>query len=147
MSDEINTEYASDDEIEALVARFVSCELPPAEMTHRKHVAMSAWWFLRLPAPQAAARIYDQLQRYVEWHRIEIYNETMTRFWIKLIGKTVAGLDAARLASAPAYAVVNDVMTRLGDSRIVFTYYTRERLQTDAARHQWVEPDLQPFDF
>jgi len=38
------------------------------------------------------------------------------------------------------------VMTRLGDSRLIFTYYTRERLQTMEARRQWIEPDLQPLE-
>jgi hypothetical protein len=143
MSDEATIDYASDAEIEALVARFESCELPPDEVSHRAHVAMSAWCFLKLPEPQAAAaRIYDGLQRYVKWHHIDIYNETITWFWIKLIGKAVASLDATQ----PAFAVVNEVMGRLGDSRMIFAYYTRERLQTDEARRQWIEPDLQSLD-
>ena len=134
--------YTNDAEIEALVARFAACELPPDDVSHRVHVAMSAWCFLKLPESQAAARIYDGLQRYVKWHHINIYNETITWFWIKLIGKAVVSLDGTR----PAFAVVNEVMARLGDSRMIFTYYTRERLQTDEARRQWVEPDLQPLD-
>jgi hypothetical protein len=142
MSDEARLTYASDAEVESLVARFESCELPPAEVSHRVHVAMSAWCFLKLPAPQAAARICDGLRRYVERHQIKIYNETITWFWIKQVGKAVAGLDAGR----PAFALVNEVMARLGDSRLIFTYYTRERLQTAEARRQWVEPDLQPLD-
>ena len=143
MSDEACTHYASDAEVEALVTRFESCELPPADVSHRVHVAMSAWCFVKLPEAQAAARIYDGLQRYVKWHNITIYHETITWFWIKLIGKAVASIDAAR----PAYAIINEVMARLGDSRMLFAYYTRERLQTDEARRQWVEPDLQPLDF
>ena len=47
----------------------------------------------------------------------------------------------------PAFAVVNEVVARLGDARLIFAYYTRERLQSDAARCRWVEPDLQPLDF
>lgn len=143
MSDEATMPYASDAEIETLVARFASCELPPDEVSHRAHVAMSVWCFLKLPESEAAARIRDDLRRYVEWHGITVYNETMTLFWIKLISKTVAGLDAAR----PVFERANDVVTQLGDSRRIFTYYTRERLQMDEARRGWVEPDLQPLDF
>jgi hypothetical protein len=143
MSDETTIEYVSDAEIEALVAQFESCELSPDAVSHRVHVAMSAWCFLKLPEPQAAARIYGGLQRYVKWHHIDIYNETITWFWIKLIGKMVASLDTTR----PAFAIVNEVMARLGDSQMIFAYYTRERLQTDEARRQWVEPDLQPLGF
>jgi hypothetical protein len=142
MGNESTIAYASDAEIEALVARFETCELPPDDVSHRAHVAMSAWCFLKLPEQEAAARIYDGLQRYVRWHHIDIYNETITWFWIKRIGKEVASLDAAR----PACAIVNEVLARLGDSRMIFAYYTRERLQTDEARRQWIEPDLQPLD-
>src|SRR5436305_11178860 len=143
MSDRKNLPYASDAEIEALVARFAACELPPDEVSHRIHVAMSAWYFLTLPEAEAAARIHDDLRRYVEWHHITIYNETITLFWARLIGKTVANAERAR----PAFAVINEVVARLGDARLIFAYYTRERLQSKEARCRWVEPDLQPLDF
>ncbi|HJQ27639.1 MAG TPA: hypothetical protein VKA60_27390 [Blastocatellia bacterium] len=142
MSDREKVFFTSDAEIEALVARFVACELPPDDVSHRVHVAMSAWSFLTLPAGEAAARVHDDLVRYVAWHQITIYNETITQFWARLIGKEVATADRTR----PAFAVVNEITERLGDSRLIFAYYTRERLQSDEARHQWVEPDLQPLD-
>ena len=143
MSDPMPNAYANDTEIESLLARFESCELPPDNVTHRAHVAMSAWCFLKLPEAEAAARIRDGLRRFVERHRLTVYNETITWFWIKLVGKAVADSDATR----PALAIINDLAARLGDSRMIFAYYTRERLHSDEARRRWVEPDLQPLDF
>ena len=143
MNDQPRNDYVNDAEIEMLLARFESCELPPDDVTHRTHVAMSAWCFLQLAEADATARIYDGLQRYVKRHNLNVYNETITWFWIKLIGKAVATADRAR----PAFAIVNDVAARFNDSRMIFAYYTRERLQTDEARRRWVEPDLQPLDF
>ena len=134
--------YVNDAEIETLLARFESCELPPDDVSHRAHVAMSAWCFLKLSEAEAAARIYDGLQRYVKWHSLNVYNETITWFWIKLIGRAVAGADRTR----PAFAIINEVAARFGDSRMIFAYYTRERLYGDEARRRWVEPDLQPLD-
>ena len=142
MNDDRNRQYTNDAEIAALVARFESCELPPAEISHRAHVAMSAWCFLTLPAPEAAAHTYDGLRRYVKHHHIHIYNETITQFWIKLIGKAAANSDANR----PVFEMINDIVKRFGDSRMIFAYYTRARLHTDEARNGWVEPDLQPLD-
>src|SRR5689334_2200167 len=126
MSDEKYIQYTSDAEIERLVARFESCELPPAEVSHRAHVAMSAWCFLRLSEREAIARIHDGLQRYIQWHDIKIYNETITQFWIKRVNKAVASSAVTR----PAFETVNQVMAELGDSSMIFAYYTRERLQT-----------------
>ncbi|HKQ06712.1 MAG TPA: hypothetical protein VJ464_16380 [Blastocatellia bacterium] len=134
--------YTNDAEIEALVARFAACELPPDDVSHRVHVAMSAWCFLKSPEREAAGRIRDDLRRYVEWHHITIYNETITLFWARMIGKAVAGMDRAR----PAFMLVNEVVAQLGDSQLIFAYYTRERLQSEEARHGWVEPDLRPLD-
>ena len=142
MSDQPSKAYTSDAEIESLLARFESCELPPDDVTHRAHVAMSAWCFLELPEAAAAARIYDGLRRYVKWHKLNVYNETITWFWIKLTANAVASADRSR----PAFAVVNEVTARLGDSRMIFAYYTRERLYGEQARHGWVEPDLQPLE-
>ena len=142
MSDQPSNAYTNDAEIEALLVRFETCELPPDGVTHRAHVAMSAWCFLKLDEAEATARIYDGLQRFIKWHKLDVYNETITWFWIKLIGKAVAGANTTR----PAFAVVNELMSQLGDSRMIFTYYTRERLYGDEARQRWVEPDLQPLD-
>lgn len=142
MSDQLSNAYTSDTEIETLLARFESCELPPDDVTHRAHVAMSAWCFLTLDETAAAARIYDGLQRYVKWHKLNVYHETITWFWIKLIAKAVASADQTR----PALEVINEVTTRFGDSRMIFAYYTRERLYGDDARRRFVEPDLQPLD-
>ena len=142
MSDQPSDTYTSDAEIEALLARFETCELAPDDVSHRAHVAMSAWCFLKLDEAEATARIYDGLQRYVKRHNLNVYHETITWFWIKRIAKAVATADRTR----PAFAVVNELMNRLGDSRMIFAYYTRERLYGDEARLGWVEPDLQPLD-
>jgi hypothetical protein len=62
---------------------------------------------------------------------------------MKLARSFVARADASRTA----LELVNDSMKELGDSRIIFNYYSRERLGSDEARHFWVEPDLKPLDF
>ena len=62
---------------------------------------------------------------------------------MKLARNFVALADASRTA----LELVNDSMKALGDSRIIFDYYSRERLGSDEARLLWVEPDLKPLDF
>jgi hypothetical protein len=142
MSDQLSNAYTNDAEIEALLSRFETCELAPDHVSHRAHVAMSAWCFLTQDEAEATARIYDGLQRFVKWHKLDVYNETITWFWIKLIAKAVATADRTQ----PAFTVVNELTSRLGDSRMIFAYYTRERLYGDEARRRWIEPDLQPLD-
>ena len=136
-------QYSSDAELERLARDFESCELDKDELHHRAHVALSVWYFLRLPEAEAVERIHDGLQRFVSHHRINVYSETITLFWMKLAGSFVARADANRTA----LELVNDSVEALGDSRIIFSYYSRERLNCDEARARWVEPDLKPIDF
>ena len=135
--------YTSATELAALAERFESCALQPDEFPHRAHVALSAWYLLRLPEAEAVARIYDGLRRFVACYQLTVYHETITWFWIKLMCSYVARIDGSR----PALEIVNDAVRRFGDSRIIYDYYTRERLQSDDAKTGWVEPDVQPLDF
>ncbi len=136
-------QYNSDAELERLASRFETCELPADELHHRAHVALSVWYFLRLPEAEAVERIHNGLQRFVRHHQITVYNETITLFWMKLARSFVNRAAANRTA----LELVNDSMEELGDSRIIFNYYSRERLNCDEARNFWVEPDLKPLDF
>ena len=136
-------QYSSDAELERLARRFESCELQGDDLHHRAHVALSVWYFLRLPEAEAIERIHDGLQRFVRHHQITVYNETITLFWVKLARSFVLSADASRAA----LELVNDSMEALGDSRIIFDYYSHERLGSDEARLSWVEPDLKPIDF
>jgi hypothetical protein len=136
-------QYSSDAELEQLARRFESCELQGDELHHRAHVALSVWYFLRLPEASAIERIHNGLQRFVRHHQINVYNETITLFWMKLARSFVASANDSRTA----LELVNDSMKALGDSRIIFDYYSRERLGSDEARDFWVEPDLKPLDF
>lgn len=143
MNEDQTFQYDSDAELESLARRFESCELQGDELNHRAHVALSVWYFLRLPETEAIERIHCGLRRFVRHHDIKVYNETITLFWMKLAHSYVASADGSRTS----LEMVNDSMSRLGNSRLIFDYYSRERLSSDEARLLWVEPDLKPLDF
>ena len=143
MSKDQTFQYNSDAELEQLARRFESCDLQADELHHRAHVALSVWYFLRLPEAEAVERVHQGLQRFIRHHRITVYNETITLFWMKLARSYVSRADA----NQTALELVNDSMKELGDSRIIFDYYSRERIASDEARARWVEPDLKPLDF
>ncbi|MEJ7578474.1 MAG: hypothetical protein WKF74_15865 [Pyrinomonadaceae bacterium] len=45
-----------------------------------------------------------------------------------------------------AYEIVNGILEDSGDSRIVYEYYTKERLVSREAQNGWVEPDLKRLE-
>jgi hypothetical protein len=73
-------------------------------------------------ADQAAERMTSALRRFATSHgHPEKYHHTVTLFWIRMVA-------------------------RLLDKNLPLTYYSPERLWSDAARAGWLEPDLQPID-
>ncbi|HEX8723609.1 MAG TPA: hypothetical protein VF736_23535 [Pyrinomonadaceae bacterium] len=137
--------YRGDEEVEGVVRAFESCALPPAEFNHREHLAVALCYLLRLSDGEALSRLRAGLGRYVGAHGISpsLYHETITVFWLRrvraFIGRPGLGRDLA--------AMVNDLAEECGGSRLVYDYYSKELLDSDAARRGWVEPDLKPLDF
>ena len=137
--------YRSGEEVEGVVRAFESCALPPAEFGHREHLVVALCYLLRAGDAEALSRLRARLGRYVEAHGISpsLYHETMTVFWLRrvraFVGRAAQGSDLAAMANALA--------EECGGSRLIFDYYSRELVDSDAARRGWVEPDLKPLDF
>ena len=114
--------------LDELVAAFEAEQIPPAEITHGRHVRV-AWEHSRRPPPDAAcAHLSAGLRSFARRAgRPEAFHETMTRAWLALISQS-AHLDAN---------------PELQDRALLARYYSPAALA--AGRHECVEPDLQPL--
>ena len=137
--------YESLDEMEAVVRGFESCAFAPAEFTHTAHLTVALWYLSGLTVPLAAERMRAGLYRFLDHHGLghEKYNETITLFWLKIMRKT---LDEAGI-NRPLVETANEVIAQFGDSRLIFDYYSRERIFSEEAKSDWVEPDLKVLGF
>jgi hypothetical protein len=135
--------YRSDAEVEEVVRRFESCELPPSEFNHREHLLVALCYLRRMRDREALERLRAGIGRYVAAHGISpsLYHETITVFWLKRV-RAFAEDDARGLAQ-----LTNALAEACGSSRLVHDYYSKELLDTERARREWVEPDLKPLDF
>ena len=52
-----------------------------------------------------------------------------------------------RGAQRPLLDLTNEAITSLGSMRFVFSHYSKELVFSEAARKQWVEPDLLAIPF
>lgn len=66
------------------------------------------------------------------------YNDTMTRFWVRVIGLGISRHAELTFEELPA------AEPHLLDKSLPFRHWSRERMDSDAAKRQWVEPDLRP---
>ena len=140
-----NEPYSDDEEVLEVVRSFESCELPPADFNHREHLLVALCYLLRMDEAESLARIRARINAYVAAHGINpnLYHETITHFWLKrvraYVNRAGAGLRLAEMTNALA--------DECGSSRLIFDYYSKELLDSEPARREWVEPDLRPLDF
>jgi len=116
---------------------FESATLHPFK--HRDHIRV-AWLYLHRDGWEAGC---DQIRRGIQHFAqangaTTLYHETITRFWAQVV------FNAVR-----ATPKISDFVTferrhhLLFDKRYIAQFYSAERLFSQEAREQWVEPDLQ----
>lgn len=131
--------YRSEAEIEQVARGFESCITGKDNFSHQDHLAVAVW-YLRQDERQALNLMRASLHRFLDHYECRAnYHETLTRFWILLVQRTLAAVAP----NLPILEATNAVVNQLKDSRIVFEYYSKELVESPAARERWVEPDLQ----
>jgi hypothetical protein len=143
MTDEVEP-YGSDEDVSEVVRKFESCEFAPDDFKHRLHLTVALVYLLDSPYGAALERMRRGLRRFVEHHKLSgVYHETLTVFWTRRVLAYVERADRTRGLAGLA----NELARACGDSRLVFDYYTKARLESDKARAYWLDSDLKPLDF
>jgi len=113
------------------VRRFESCEYALEEFSHGEHLKV-AWTYLELYGYEAAlVRMRAGLRRFSAHHNKQGYNETITVFWLRRL--------RAHHREDPDKFFPNT------GKEALFRHYTRERVMSDQAKKDWIEPDLLPM--
>jgi hypothetical protein len=138
-SDEVSGEGLIGAEEEEFVRRFESCELPPADFTHREHVRL-AWLYLRRhAAPAALERFSTSLRRFAAFNgKPDLYHETITWAYILLINERTA--RAARTQGWEEFAAANPDLLDWQNS-VLKSYYREETLGSELAKKVFLFPD------
>lgn len=134
-------QYFTIADIERLIRDFENCHVEPAQFKHRQHLVVALWYVRRLGEAQSLDLMRRKILRFAEHHGIDprLYHETVTQFWIKLIGAFIRSEDNANQSLAD---LANRLMEEYGDSRLIDRFYSKELLESEEARKGWVEPDL-----
>ena len=140
-----NEPYQTDEEVLEVVRRFESCELPTADFNHREHLLVALCYLRRMGDADALSQIRAGIGRYAAAHGVNpsLYHETITVFWLKRVRAYLARADAGLTLAG----MTNALAAECGGSRLIFDYYSKELIDTETARREWVEPDLRPLDF
>ncbi|MDT7542162.1 MAG: hypothetical protein QOE33_2066 [Acidobacteriota bacterium] len=133
--------YADRSQLESLVRGFESCTL--AEFKHASHLSVALWYLARLPEAEAFVRMREGLHRFAAHHHSNLYHETITIFWLRFVRHFITRSDH----NTPTHVLANQLADSRPDVRLIFDYYSQERLSSDEAKTSWIEPDLKPLDF
>jgi hypothetical protein len=131
-------------EVEAIVNGFESCITSKEDFTHVSHLTVAAYYVHSSNEQEATERMRAGLLRFLDHHGVgrAKFHESLTIFWIRTVAALVEQLDA----DLGLLDVTNAVVESLGDSRLVFEYYSEKLLWADEARNGWVTPDLKNLD-
>ncbi len=127
-------------EIVAVVNGFESCTTAKGDFTHRSHLTVAAYYLHCSNEPDATQRMRAGLLRFLDHHGVgrAKFHENLTIFWIRTVSAFLERFDQ----KLSLLEMTNAVIESLGDSRLVFEYYSEELLWTDETRNGWVAPDL-----
>ncbi len=120
------------------VTAFLSGSLPPTQFHHRDHLRLT-WALVRLTGVEAAMkRITSGIRYFATQHgQAEKYHETMTRFWVLLVGHMVA--------ARPDITTFDEFLAAfpmLLEKDLPYRHWRRETMLSSDARAHWVEPDI-----
>ena len=93
--------FASDAEISALVHAFETATIPSSEFTHAAHIAVALSYLNEMPAEQALKRMREKIRDFAAHHGVSnLYHETLTTFWMRLLDHVAANYDVAEPGEA-----------------------------------------------
>jgi len=134
---ELRSSHVTGDD-ERFLSNFENCLLPESEWTHHAHIRV-AWLCLSEDAPETALqRIRSGILRYNTevLRRRHKYHETVT----VAFARTVADRMHAGESWEQFSFRIDDILDP--DAPILLNFYSAERLFSDQARLQFIEPDI-----
>ena len=133
-------------ETERIARGLIDRTLPKAEWTHDAHLRAGLWHVREYGAAPALPLLRARIMSYNESvgtanTDTSGYHETITRFYVVVIDRFLAGVDRGDDLDTLA----RQLIARYGDRKLPLHHYSEGRLFSVVARRSWVEPDLRPI--
>jgi hypothetical protein len=122
---------------------FFALTLPNSDFRHRDHLRL-AWLAVRRHGVSVAEEVVTAgIRRFAEHnHHGPIYHETMTRFWVKLVGHVVT--ERPDIVDFDQFLATYPLLL---DKNTPLRHWSREAMFGAEARAAWHEPDLVALPF
>ena len=122
---------------EQFLAAFTAGEIANQDFHHRDHLRLAWIQISRLGLPHASEAVTAAIRQFAARHgHGDRYHETMTRFWLRVVG-----MGITRHPTLP-FDELLAAEPHLLDKNLPYRHLSPDRMGSDDARQQWVEPDL-----
>ena len=133
-------------ETERIARGLIDRTLPKAEWTHHAHLRAGLWHVMAHGPAAALELLRSRIRAYNESvgtanTDTSGYHETITRFYVIVIDRFLAGADR----TLDLDALADRLIALHGDRRLPLHHYSETKLFSPVARRSWVEPDLRPI--
>jgi hypothetical protein len=130
----------------ALIDGFESQSLPLESWVHRSHVRVAVLYLSRFGFDGALERLRTRIQAFnqakgVKDTKSSGYHETLTVAWLRVIANA---LDVMSRPPANSLEFCRQ-HEHLLDKTLLRRHYSSDRMLTEEAKRQFVEPDLEPL--
>jgi hypothetical protein len=136
-------EFTSDAEVDELVAAFEAGTISPSQFTHAAHMATGLSYLANMPFAEANARMRSSLLQFTARHGINVYHETITIFWMRLLHHLANG----PYRDLPLWSRINLIVKRWEHAGALETHYSHALIHSKTARERWMPPDRLPLFF
>ena len=128
---------------DAFLHAFFHEGLANSEFHHRDHLRLGWLQVRRLGASGAEASVVEGIRHFATVHgHGERYHDTLTRFWVRLVGHAVS--------HSPEIADFDDFLVAfplLLDKNTPLRHWSREAMFAPDARAAWRDPDIVALPF
>ena len=123
---------------EQFIAAMEQLRIANSDFHHRDHIRL-AWAYMRRDNPSLAGEnLANCIRRYATHNKApRKYHHTITLVWVRILAAAMRLTPA--LQSFEPFAAAHPFLFEV---RLPWTFYSAARLDSEAARAGWVEPDL-----
>ena len=121
---------------------FEAADIAPEAFDHEAHLRVAYTYLSELGPKKAFERFRDVLSQFLARHGVDPskYHATLTEAWILAVWHFMSKTPST--SSFRSFLDANKVML---DSKIMLSHYSEKVLQSEKARQEFVEPDLEPI--
>jgi len=121
---------------------FERCEIKPETFNHLEHIRIAYILLTKLNVDEALTKLRDDLLSFLDFIEADKskYHETMTYAWLLAVNHFMHTSHPAQ--SSDEFIDSNNLLL---NKNIMYTHYSYALIESEEARKNFIQPDLEPI--